>query len=236
MQRALTHGVVVTVAAIALSGCATKNWVNEMMGKKELQIGERVGRVDARVGETAQKVDTVEGRLTSETSRLDSQLTGVDGRVREVDGRVKESAETAKRAHGRADEAYTRADDVNGRLTRLWAGRHKRDLVETLHVQFAFDRADLSDGAQTALLGVIKELKDNPQLTVDLEGFTDSKGTRDYNIGLSQRRVEAVRRFLIERGADLSRLYSVGLGPLNGGKEEAAKQRRVNVKLMVHSE
>jgi outer membrane protein OmpA-like peptidoglycan-associated protein len=229
MQRALTHGVVVTVAAIALNGCATKNWVNEVVGKKETQIGERVGRVDARVGETWQKVDTVEGRLTSETSRLDSQLTGVDGRV-------KESAETAKRAHGRADEAYARADDVNGRLTRLWTGRHKRDLVETLHVQFAFDRADLSDGAQTSLLGVIKELKENPQLTVDLEGFTDSTGPRDYNIGLSQRRVEAVRRFLIANGADLSRLYSVGLGPLNGGKEEAAKQRRVTVKLMINPE
>jgi outer membrane protein OmpA-like peptidoglycan-associated protein len=105
--------------------------------------------------------------------------------------------------------------------------------VETLHVQFGFDRADLTDGAQTALLQVTKELKENPLLSVDLEGYTDPTGPREYNIGLSQRRVESVRRFLAGNGADLSRIHSVGLGPLNG-KEQAALQRRVTVRLMIN--
>ncbi len=211
MRGAVTPAVMVMVAAMALDGCATRSWVNDVVGKKEAQIDERVGRV------------------SGETVRLDTQLTGIEGRVAE-------SSETARWAQRRADEAYARADDANSRLTRLWTARHKRDLVETVHVQFAFDRADLSDGAQSALLAIIKELKDNPQLTVDLEGFTDATGPRDYNIALSQRRVEAVRRFLIEHGADLSRLHSVGLGPLHSGKEEAARQRRVTVKLMLSAE
>jgi len=84
----------------------------------------------------------------------------------------------------------------------------------------------------------VKELKENPNLTVDLEGFTDSTGARDYNVTLSQRRVESVRRYLIEQGAELPRINSVGLGPVNGvpvngAKEEQAKQRRVSVKLML---
>jgi len=128
--------------------------------------------------------------------------------------------------------------EVDGRLTRLWTNRNKRSLVETVHVQFAFDKADLSDAAQTALATIVKELKENPNLTVDLEGFTDSTGAREYNVTLSQRRVESVRRYLIEQGAELPRINSVGLGPVNGApvngaKEEQAKQRRVSVKLML---
>ena len=89
-------------------------------------------------------------------------------------------------------------------------------------------------GAQTALLGIIKELKTNADLTVDLEGFTDPTGPREYNYGLSQRRVESVRRYLIENGAELGRIYSIGMGPLNGGAAEHANLRRVTVRLMVN--
>src|SRR5439155_2889643 len=151
---------------------------------------------------------------------------------------AQERAETAfgraEAAHGRADAAFGRADEVNSRLSRLWTGRNKRNVVETLHVQFGFDRADLSDGAQTALLDIIKELKSNADLTVDLEGYTDPTGPRGYNVGLSQRRVESVRRYLIENGADLARIYSVGMGPLTAASSEHAKLRRVTVRLMVN--
>jgi outer membrane protein OmpA-like peptidoglycan-associated protein len=140
----------------------------------------------------------------------------------------------AEAAHTRAEAAFGRADEVNTRLSRLWNARHKRDLVETLHVQFGFDRADLSDGAQTALLAITKELKENPLLSVDLEGYTDQSGPREYNVGLSQRRVESVRRFLVGNGADLARIYSVGLGPLQAKTEQAALQRRVTVRLMIN--
>lgn len=167
-------------------------------------------------------------------TQIDQRLAGVDGRIGGVEGGVREVGDATRQAQTRADAAYGRADEVNSRLTRLWTGRNKRNVVETLHVQFGFDRWDLNDGAQTALLGVIKELKGNPDLSVDLEGFTDPTGAREYNVGLSQRRVEAVRRYLIENGADLSRIYSVGLGPIMAKNEEHAKLRRVTVRLMVN--
>src|SRR5262249_11228703 len=144
---------------------------------------------------------------------------------------------TAGEARTRADSAYSRADEVNDRLSRLWTSRHKRQLVETVNVQFGFDKWDLSDGAQTALTAIVKDLKTNPNLTVDLEGYTDPVGAQAYNIGLSQRRVEAVRRYLIEQGTEMPRINSVGLGPLNGKSgEDHAKQRRVTVRLMVNQE
>src|SRR2546425_11587802 len=152
----------------------------------------------------------------------------------QVDVAVKDVGAAACTAQGRAEAAYGRADEVNARLTRVWTGRNKRNVVETLHVQFAFDRSDLSDGAQTALLGVVKELQTNPDVSVDLEGYTDPTGTRDYNVGLSQRRVESVRRYLIGNGADIARIHSVGVGQLEAASNEHAKLRRVTVRLMVN--
>ena len=215
-MRSPWTSVLLIVIALVTSACATKGWVNEMMGRKGAQIDQRFARTDATITEVGDGA-----RIAKE--RADSAYTRADGAYERADG-----------AFSRADAAFGRADEVNGRLTRLWNSRYKRDLVETLHVQFAFDRADLSDGAQTALLQVTKELKQNPQLSVDLEGFTDPTGPREYNVGLSQRRVESVRRFLIGNGADLSRIHSVGLGALQQGNEKPALQRRVTVRLMIN--
>jgi len=195
MRRIVTWSAPLVLVVVATTGCATKDWVNDKLGKRQAQMDDRLARVD---------------------------------------GAVKEAGDATRTAQGRADAAYGRSDEVNTRLTRLWNGRSKRNVVETLEVQFGFDRSDLSDGAQTALLGVVKELKTNADLTVDLEGYTDPTGTRDYNVGLSQRRVESVRRYLIENGADLARINSIGMGPLVAANAEHAKLRRVTVRLMVN--
>jgi outer membrane protein OmpA-like peptidoglycan-associated protein len=231
-MRAVMRIAAVAPAVLMLaSGCATKNWVREMVGQRDAEIDQRVGTkvsaVESRVGEEAQRITRVEGQLGETSQRLGT-----------VETRVGEVGEQAKQAHTRADAAFTKAEETDGRLTRLWSNRHKRQVVETLHVQFAFDKAELTDGAQTALATIVKELKANPALSVDLEGYTDPTGPRDYNVTLSQRRVEAVRRYFIEQGAEMPRVHSVGLGPLNGGKgqEDLAKQRRVTVKLMLAAE
>jgi len=219
MRGVMRVAVVVPAMALLMSGCATKEWVKDLVGKREAEIdqrvGTRVGSVETRLGEESQRVTRVEGQIGETTQRLNG-----------VEAQAGQASETAKAARVRADE-------VDTRLTRLWSSRNKRSLVETVHVQFAFDKAELSDAAQTALATIVKELKENPNLTVDLEGFTDQTGARDYNVTLSQRRVESVRRFLVEQGAELPRINSVGLGPVQGAKEEQAKQRRVSVKLML---
>jgi outer membrane protein OmpA-like peptidoglycan-associated protein len=215
-MRSPWTSVLLVVVALVTSACATKGWVNEMMGRKGEQIDQRFARTDATLTEVGDGARIAKDRAEAAYTRAEGAHTRADN------------------AFGRADAAFGRADEVNSRVTRLWNGRHKRDLVETLHVQFAFDRSDLSDGAQTALLQVTKELKENPLLSVDLEGYTDPKGPREYNVGLSQRRVESVRRFLVGNGADLSRIHSVGLGPLQASNEQPALQRRVTVRLMIN--
>jgi OOP family OmpA-OmpF porin len=72
----------------------------------------------------------------------------------------------------------------------------------------------------------------NPGLRVEVQGFTDSIGTEEYNQGLSERRADAVRNYLVERGVDPKIISSKGYGESNpvasnDTKEGRALNRRV---------
>jgi outer membrane protein OmpA-like peptidoglycan-associated protein len=74
-------------------------------------------------------------------------------------------------------------------------------------------------------------------MTIDLEGTTDPVGRLDYNLRLSQRRVETVRRWLVAKGVDRSRIVgSRGRGPLVNVSVKNDVKRRVIVKLMTSAE
>ena len=210
MRRRSTF-VAVTAAGLLLSGCATKDWVRDMMGKTAADT-------DSKIGE--QKI----------------RVEGMGFRMAKVEEQATKAGERADAAHARAEAAHVRADGVDERLTRLWSSRHKRQDVESMDVTFGFDRWELDDGAQTTLLGFIKELQANPNLTVYLTGYTDPTGGVPYNIGLSQRRVEAVRRFLVSKGVALPRIQAIGLGVLDDGALTDAQKRRVTVRLMTPTE
>ena len=105
-------------------------------------------------------------------------------------------------------------------------------LVGIIVVPFGFDRADIDADAVVALAAIVKELHDNPSLTIDLEGTTDPVGHRDYNVRLSQRRVETVKRWLLDRGVQRARIVgSTGRGPITDSVHDHVK-RRVVVKVL----
>jgi outer membrane protein OmpA-like peptidoglycan-associated protein len=125
---------------------------------------------------------------------------------------------------------------VDGRLTRLWSNRFNQKAADSLEVYFSPDSIGLSDAAQTALLAVVKEMEAHPTLTVELGGYTDPRGALDYNYALSQRRVDAVRRFLMDKGIQLARIQAASLGPISDASVPDVKKRRVTVRLMVDQE
>ena len=55
-------------------------------------------------------------------------------------------------------------------------------------------------------------LRENPERKVLIEGFTDSTGAAAYNVQLSERRAESVKRALVKEGVDFSRISTVGFG------------------------
>lgn len=97
-------------------------------------------------------------------------------------------------------------------------------------VFFSFDRANLTQESIQTLKAQAQYLKQNPAKTVMVEGHTDDRGTREYNIGLGERRANAVKKFLTTQGVDASRIDTISYGKerpaVVGNNEEAWKQNR----------
>ena len=101
-------------------------------------------------------------------------------------------------------------------------------------VNFAFDKYNISPEAAVILDEAAAILKRNPDVRVNVDGYTDSIGTKEYNQKLSERRAAAVADYLGAQGVDRSRLTPRGFGmsnPVdsNKTKEGRAKNRRVEL-------
>jgi outer membrane protein OmpA-like peptidoglycan-associated protein len=211
--------VVLPAIALLVTGCATKDWVNKIVAKERIDVEERV---DAQGRRITGSVDALGTKVKSVEEAHDATRT--------LATTARDQADTAS---AKADGALAKANDADGRLTRLWATRHKRSVVDTTKIHFGFDKFELDDGAQTALLTLIEEMKKNPALAVVLEGYTDPRGPRGYNLELARRRVESVRRHLVASGVELWRINAIGLGPIDGRQIADTEKRRVTVTLTV---
>ncbi len=99
-------------------------------------------------------------------------------------------------------------------------------------ILFAFSKSDLSDSAKLNLNNLATVLKNNPNTNIEIQGHTDSRGTEEYNMGLSLRRANAVRDYLISQGIDPARMTVKGYGETapaysNETPEGMAQNRRV---------
>ncbi|WP_425041037.1 peptidoglycan-associated lipoprotein Pal [Primorskyibacter sp. S187A] len=79
-------------------------------------------------------------------------------------------------------------------------------------VLFAVDQSVLTAEARATLDGQAQWLMTNSDYTATIEGHADEQGTREYNIGLSNKRAAAVRDYLVSKGVSAGRLTSVGYG------------------------
>ena len=101
-------------------------------------------------------------------------------------------------------------------------------------IYFDFDSTDIKGEGVEIVAAHAKYLAANPSAHVRLEGHTDERGSREYNIGLGERRAQAVRRALMLQGAADGQLSTVSYGeerPAVAGHDEAAwaKNRRVEI-------
>jgi peptidoglycan-associated lipoprotein len=101
-------------------------------------------------------------------------------------------------------------------------------------VYFDFDKSEIKPEFAGVITTNAQTLTSNPNLKVKLEGNTDERGTREYNIGLGERRAQAVRRALMLQGVAANQITTVSFGaerPAVEGDDESAwaKNRRVEL-------
>jgi peptidoglycan-associated lipoprotein len=101
-------------------------------------------------------------------------------------------------------------------------------------IYFDFDKSEIKPEFADVVAAHAHNLTAHPNLKMKLEGNTDERGTREYNIGLGERRAQAVRRALMLQGVAESQLTTVSFGserPAAEGDDESAwaKNRRVEM-------
>ncbi len=90
----------------------------------------------------------------------------------------------------------------------------QEDLVLNVgdRVFFAFDKYNLNDAAQATLQRQAAWLNTHPGTQIAIEGHCDERGTREYNLGLGDRRANSVKEYLASLGVDAGRIETISYG------------------------
>ncbi|OZC02686.1 OmpA family protein [Rubricoccus marinus] len=216
--------------------------------RRTVQLEVRTAEADAarRRAEAAQREAATE-RAAAEAERrraeeaqrqaAEQRSAAEDANRRAAEERAAAEAaqRDAERARQEAAAALARAQELASRISELEAAQTERGLVLTLgDVLFDVGKAELKPGSYRAVEQLVQFLNEYPQRRVLIEGFTDSSGSDDTNLALSQRRADAVQRALVERGIAANRVATRGYGeafPRATNDNPAGRQlnRRVEV-------
>jgi len=144
---------------------------------------------------------------------------------------VGETAQAGASTSGTAEEGVGAARQLPGAGTPEEAASVK-DVAAGYVVYFDFDSSEIKPEYNDLIAAQARRLVAHPTLRVRLEGHTDERGSREYNIALGERRAQAVRRALLLQGVSDSQVTTVSYGeerPAVEGTTEAAyaKNRRV---------
>jgi peptidoglycan-associated lipoprotein len=102
-------------------------------------------------------------------------------------------------------------------------------------IYFDYDRAEIKPEFVPVVTAHAKYLNSNNSRKARLEGHSDERGSREYNIGLGERRAQAVRRALLLQGVAESQITTVSYGeerPAVQGGDEAAYSRNRRVEMV----
>jgi outer membrane protein OmpA-like peptidoglycan-associated protein len=183
-------------------------------------------------------------RAEAERQKHEAQIATADAISARHDAELARMAALAEQKR-LADQAATAEKDTLALRERLRdqlnAILQTRDtarglIVNLSDVLFDFDQASLKPGAREKLAKVSGILLAYPTLHVNVEGHTDSVGTDEYNLKLSQRRADAVRDYLTSNGISTENVSSLGLGkdgPVASNDTAAGRQQNRRVEMVV---
>jgi outer membrane protein OmpA-like peptidoglycan-associated protein len=203
-------------------------------------LDSRVAPVETRVTTTEGRVDTAENRLTAaeqNAQRLSGQLEELAAVANTARGGAKAAQETADQALAAAKTNSADIQATNDRISQIDNYEAKQNIA----VNFKVNSAVLSDEAKAALDEIAAQAKNEKGYLIQVTGYASADGTEAKNRALSERRAEAVRRYLAENhDIPLHRMINpFGFGELkpvaeNNTREGRKQNRRVEVAILVN--
>jgi len=224
--------MVVAAGAAALlivltAGCATKKFVRE-----------NVSDLETKIGAVDKKVDQKSSELGTNIADLDHKT---EAGIADAQKRADSAAQQATKAESDAQAANTLAQkgvDEAARAQQQIENADNFQPVKSETVLFRFNHADLTPEDKDQLDTLAQSLSSMKHYVVEVTGYTDKVGGRQYNLDLSRRRADTVVRYLTENGkVPLRRVRNLGYGedmPAADNKSSDGRKqnRRVEVKIL----
>lgn len=216
--------------AVALGATAASN------AMKEQADADFAKKQSAIIEQGKQELIDAEMRTAAARAELDKQAVLQAGKDKAAVDYQRHQAEI-ERGRQELRESERRNAAAMAELAAIAAVKEEeRGLVVTLSggVLFRSAEATLMPSAQLKLDQVANALQSVRERNLIVEGHTDSQGSEAYNQGLSQRRADAVRDYLVQRGYSAARIQTRGMGegtPIadNASPEGRANNRRVEI-------
>ncbi|MCZ7834067.1 OmpA family lipoprotein [Atlantibacter hermannii] len=216
MKKCVMVLAAVISGALAVSGCTTNPYTGEREAGKS-GIGAGIGTlVGAGVGAlSSSKKDRGKGALIG--AAAGAALGGGVGYYMDV-----QEAKLREKMQGTGVSVTRNGDNIVLNMPN--------------NVTFDSNQANLKPAGANTLTGVAMVLKEYPKTAVNVLGYTDSTGSSDLNMRLSQQRADSVASALITQGVAANRIQTRGMGPANpiasnDTAEGKAQNRRVEITL-----
>jgi OmpA-OmpF porin, OOP family len=203
-------------------------------------LDSRVAPVETRVTTSEGRLDTAENRLTASeqnAQRLSGQLEELAAVANTARGGAKAAQETADQALAAAKANSADIQATNDRISQIDNYEAKQNIA----VNFRVNSAVLSDEAKAALDEIAAQAKNEKGYLIQVTGYASADGHEAKNRALSERRADAVRRYMAENhDIPLQRIITpFGFGELkpvaeNDTREGRRQNRRVEVAILVN--
>ncbi len=225
------------IVALSSTGCATKKFVQEQVNP----VQQRVEAVDKKQSEALASLDSKEqkdiSRVEERAVTADSKASDAARAAAQADSKAAAAAEAARSANTLAQADQTKIGD----LTVEFQNMDNLKLSATESVLFGLGKATLSDDAQAKLDQIVQQTGSLSRYVLEVEGFADKTGSKEFNLVLSARRADAVMRYLVDKKVPLRRIHMLGLGVDQAAEGESTpatrkEARRVVVKVWVGPE
>jgi outer membrane protein OmpA-like peptidoglycan-associated protein len=219
-----------SIAALAIGGstaCATKKFVRTNVG----EVNEKVDSLGKSIEQTQERTRTNENRIAD----VDKKAGTAQQSAQQADQVAQQASQTATQASNVAKTADARVEAIDQASKRLVS----EVVLSEEQGQFRFDQTALPDTAKETLDQLVTHLKQDPKnVFIEIEGYTDSVGSKAINQKIGLERAEAVEQYLHEQyQIPLHRMNVISYGeerPAASNKTKAgrAQNRRVVIKVL----
>jgi len=221
------------------TGCATKKYVRNQVAP----IDQRVTDVNGKTDKNQQDIAKLGEKEETDVSRVGETATSAENAARDAANAAKQADEKASQADQKASDAQTMAGANSQQIDRLHSTIQNIDnyeLVSTEKVTFHFNSAMLTKDAKETLDTAVQNMSSKQHYVIEVQGFTDTSGSKSFNLALSQKRADAVVRYLmVEHHVPLFRIHMVGLGvdePAADNHTRAGRQENRRVEIRTFAE